>query len=365
MSLKDILKGWLLLTCCTTSFFFAAILLQEQGSFEQQSQVQSTAGVLELCESNCWPTCTTEKAFHPSLLLHPQYTTYSSIPALLEGAGLAQQSSKPGHGSACTLFRGEVLLQGLNCCSLLETQQLVPPRPVRVAEAKWTGPSQGLCVAGSTPTLLWQPWQRQGGAAAQPTPAPFSVSAAARKFSSISSVTPLQAAAAGAPLPPLCLPNLPNFPCRPCAPSPPHTPWLQFSPVPPSLGAQNKVRDPDMTSPAPSRGDKLLAPLQMQLNFWRLLGFFLICSEHTAPVPRTPQGWCPFGQGCCSSCPFPHLGSLGSRCRPWWCCFLSHSTRCYGGQVLQLVKIPPGWACDTSAPLVIPGDTVQCLQGTW
>lgn len=107
--------------------------------------------------------------------------------------------------------RAEALLHGLDYCSLLIVAAACPPLgPVRVAEASrpQPGPSSPCAVAGSTPTLQWQPWQHRGGAAAQPAPlASQRPSDTARKFSSISFVIHLPTAAAGAPLLSLCWPN--------------------------------------------------------------------------------------------------------------------------------------------------------------
>ena len=99
------------------------------------------------------------------------------------------------------------------------------------------------------------------------------------------------------------------------------------------------------------------------------LGFFSYLQQAHSACAQHGPGWCPLGQGCCSPCPFLCLGSLGSWCRYWRCCFLSQSTQC-------LVAWPSGWSRSLlvedvafgmptpAVSLATRGDTVQCLHGT-
>lgn len=91
--------SWLLLTWRTTSFFFAAILLQQQGSFEQHPPVQSPAEVFYLCKSSCWPTCSTEKAFHLSSLLSLGHTAFCIMQKVRGQSWSAAAGPEPPHTS--------------------------------------------------------------------------------------------------------------------------------------------------------------------------------------------------------------------------------------------------------------------------
>lgn len=131
--------------------------------------------------------------------------------------------------------RGEVLLWGLNRCSLRETQQPVPSLPREAGRSK-PAPAraqQYLRGGWQHPTAAMAALATSGQSGSPARPAPSSASAAAGRVSSISSVTPIQAAAAGAPPPPLCLPNQPNFP--PAGPAPPAYRTLPGSSFAPSL----------------------------------------------------------------------------------------------------------------------------------
>lgn len=168
--------------------------------------------------------------------------------------------------------RGEVLLWGLNCCSLRQTQQPVPSLPREGGRSKPVpaSPSQGPAVPARWLAAPHHCYGSPGNIRAEQQPSPPRSFLSIRcswevqlhllcySYSSSSSWNP---SASSLPAKPAQLP-----PSRPRAPSLPHTPWPQFCSVPPKLRAQNKAQNPDVTSLAPSTGNKLLAPLQMQLN---------------------------------------------------------------------------------------------------
>lgn len=220
----------------------------------------------------------------------PTHHIQPDNPALLEGSSVGSAVSKAWTQLCSHPFhRGRVLLLGWNCCLLS-------------AACPHTGPISTCAAAGNTPTLLWQPWQCQGEQKPSPAhPTPLPKSPADRKFSSVFSNSHSHSSS--------------------CSLS------LSASPL--------SVKPAQLPTALPRTQERGWAagPTPKAAQVLKAGWFYLYLQREASACAQHTPGRCPFEHGCCSTCPFTCLGSLGSRCR--------HIMS--GSLVLQLTKVSAAW----------------------